>query len=542
MLPKQLKSLLFAAAAMACVSTAQAQFPETFDGPTFPPTGWASFIGANGTGTVENWEQNTTNTYNASAGAAFVLYEATGSPNEDWLVTPQVTITASNSTLVFYEREQFTTNYNTNYSVRVSTTSQTDPATFTTVVSYGETTTPDFNTYRLRTVDLSAYIGQSIYVGFVMTQDDGDNWYIEDVNFLNPNCLIPTTLATANITSSSADLSWTSTGSSFQVSLAASGAGAAAGTMSMVTATSTSFTGLTDNTTYDAYVRLICAPGDTTAWAGPVTFTTLCNAYNVPWMEGFENVANVPAGDVLDEAPTCMSFNNYLTANGTLTGIPVANTGARTGNQYGLLLYQSTTADGDYLFTPGFNMNAGTDYVFSFWYKVDDQGVLFDSLRVRMGSAATVAGMTMAVGNTIVQPSNDSAYVEFSATVTPASTGVYYFGLNSFDPTGNPWFIMVDDMMLDSVADTTQISINQVSNSETPIRLFPNPTRGSVQLQGLPVNARIAIINTLGQVVSTVEAQNETETLDLSTLAPALYMIRIEDKEGNVVTMPVTRQ
>ena len=33
------------------------------------------------------------------------------------------------------------------------------------------------------TVDLSAYLGQQIYVAFVMTQNNGDDWYLDDIQF-----------------------------------------------------------------------------------------------------------------------------------------------------------------------------------------------------------------------------------------------------------------------------------------------------------------------------------------------------------------------
>ncbi len=43
----------------------------------------------------------------------------------------------------------------------------------------------DFTTvYAEHTVDLAYYLGQSIYVAFVMEQDNGDNWYVDLVNMI----------------------------------------------------------------------------------------------------------------------------------------------------------------------------------------------------------------------------------------------------------------------------------------------------------------------------------------------------------------------
>jgi|GEM_PF-1547162 len=156
---------------------------ENFDGSTFPPADWTRFIGTNGLGTIQNWFRinNTSRTHNASAGAALVQYEAvTGGNTQDWLATPEIAIPAGNSTiLTFYQQQMEAGNYGTSYSVMVSTTSQTDISSYTALTTYDEST---FSTsYTLKTVDLSAYAGQDIFIAFMMEQNDGDSWFIDDV-------------------------------------------------------------------------------------------------------------------------------------------------------------------------------------------------------------------------------------------------------------------------------------------------------------------------------------------------------------------------
>ncbi len=162
--------------------TAFAQFPESFE-TTVPPAGWASFRGTNGLGTGFDWSASTVAVFvQEGVQSAFVRYEAvTGGSAEDWLVSPMHTVTAPNTLLTFYQRQQYTVDYGTTYDIRVSTTSQTDHATFTTVLSQSEA---DLNltTMTVKSVDLSAYVGQSIYIAFVMTNNDGDNWAIDNVN------------------------------------------------------------------------------------------------------------------------------------------------------------------------------------------------------------------------------------------------------------------------------------------------------------------------------------------------------------------------
>lgn len=164
----------------------QAQLSENFDAGTTLPTGWASFRGTNGLGTTQDWQSSTTRSYSAP-NSFYVRYEdVTGGTAEDWLVTPLIDLTnRTGASLTFYGGQQYTSAYGTVYQIKVSTTSQTSHASFTNVATYAEADFTDITTTTLaslKTVDLSAYNGQQIYIAFVMTQDDGDNWFIDDVN------------------------------------------------------------------------------------------------------------------------------------------------------------------------------------------------------------------------------------------------------------------------------------------------------------------------------------------------------------------------
>ncbi|SDS15119.1 Por secretion system C-terminal sorting domain-containing protein [Polaribacter sp. KT25b] len=160
----------------------RAQFPESFvDGVI--PTGWTTFIGANGLGTTENWSAST-------GGYMLCFDENAGDFTEDWLVSPSVNITSINSLLSFYEQTLYTDVYEpSNMSVRVSTTSQTDISTFTSLSSL--TATEVFNGSNSRSIDLSAYEGKTIYIAWVLEQNYGDGWLIDDISLNNQNATAP---------------------------------------------------------------------------------------------------------------------------------------------------------------------------------------------------------------------------------------------------------------------------------------------------------------------------------------------------------------
>ena len=162
------------------------QLSENFEGTTFPPTGWAVFD--NGVGPVVSWARttNTTLTRNGSVGAAYLNREAVpaGQTASDWLVTPQVAVPASGQLqLRFFTRQTLATNEGSIYSIRVSTASQNNIADFTSVPqTWTELTlNTTFNVYEQKIVNLNAFAGQNIYIAFVMENNNGDRWLIDDV-------------------------------------------------------------------------------------------------------------------------------------------------------------------------------------------------------------------------------------------------------------------------------------------------------------------------------------------------------------------------
>lgn len=152
-------------------------FIEDFESGTFPPADWTTYIGTNGVGNIYNW-QTSGSGYTGSC--AFVYWDdQDGLYSEDWLVSPQITL-GENSGLSFYEKQSYTTDYGSTYFVKISTNSQTNHADFVTIASYTEL---DFtNGWTNRIIDLSAYDGMDVYIAFVMINDWGDTWFVDNVN------------------------------------------------------------------------------------------------------------------------------------------------------------------------------------------------------------------------------------------------------------------------------------------------------------------------------------------------------------------------
>ena len=173
-------------AALAFTSETMTAYPHVLSilnegfGSSFPPDGWASFIGENGIGDIENWLPGTDTGFEGRSVAFVRPEDVEDGLAQDWLVTPSLRPSAENSTFSFDARQVFEGDQGSVYTIRVSTGSQTDPNDFEIVQTYLE---KDFSSteYSTLSADLSTYEGQDVYVAIVMENDNGDFLAIDDV-------------------------------------------------------------------------------------------------------------------------------------------------------------------------------------------------------------------------------------------------------------------------------------------------------------------------------------------------------------------------
>ena len=116
-----------------------------------------------------------------------------------------------------------------------------------------------------------------------------DNRYYE-FNFNSASCISPYSFLTSNRTINSADMSWvgSSTAINYNIEFGLSGFSQGSGTFTSNTNSSYSFTGLSPSQFYDVYVQTVCDTTDSSTWAGPITFSTLC-VENAPYLQNFDN-------------------------------------------------------------------------------------------------------------------------------------------------------------------------------------------------------------------------------------------------------------
>lgn len=131
---------------------------------------------------------------------------------------------------------------------------------------------------------------------------------IDDIRVGQANgCLAPSNLNFSGVQASTANANLVlGSSQNHQLSYGAPGVGAGGGTIKRFSGTSTTISGLTANTTYEAWVRDSCGPTSFSSWIGPVSFTTSCLVNSAPWSEGFDGATwTIPGFNQAGTWPNC---------------------------------------------------------------------------------------------------------------------------------------------------------------------------------------------------------------------------------------------
>ncbi len=357
-----------------------------------------------------------------------------------------------------------------------------------------------------------AAVGSCNTAGFGQAQDFS-------INVLPaPLCLVPFGLASSNVTSSSATLRWQSASPSigYQIQYGVTGFTLGAGTIVTSADTVEAISGLASQTTYQAYVRNICAAGDTSQWSTAISFTTQCTPVTVPYSQNFNGVT-APAIPSCISTVNSVSNSNWQNVNGTTLAQPIAFPSSPNAM---VSFFDATQPKNDWFFLPSMTLDATQTYKLQFQYRGAGWQGVGENLRVVLSGTQSPAGSIDTVW--VRTNLNMTAFAQADTNFTVPSTGVYSLGFHAFS-VADLDFIAVDDIQISIVSGfQNDKSINGLS-------IFPNPSNGifNIKLSDAKNNAAVTITDVAGkQLISkvfNVDAGLVDDELNMSGYAKGVY-------------------
>ncbi len=304
------------------------------------------------------------------------------------------------------------------------------------------------NQWNTATVSLSSYAGSSnLYLKF--WGKTGTSFFsdmaIDTVDMREaPSCPDPSNQTESNITSSSADLEWTTGGSSqWQIEWDTAGFTQGTGTRIITNSNPYTLTGLSSSTSYSWYVRDICGAGDSSVWRGPHTFTTvpvnddcpnavaLTVGYDTTYTEG-TNVNATESNNNPDPIPTPLCAN-YSGGDVWYTAVVPAS---------GYLTVTSRKVAGSSFTDSGMGIYLGTCGSLTLLECDDDDSPDGYMSQITL-NADSLANETVYIrfweyGNNSFGPFEIAAFTHPTAAVWDGSTDANWFDKTNWDVNGVP--------------------------------------------------------------------------------------------------------
>ncbi|HQL70261.1 MAG TPA: choice-of-anchor J domain-containing protein, partial [Bacteroidales bacterium] len=354
---------------------------------------------------------------------------------------------------------------------------------------------------------------------------DGTNNLVDNVEWsfttmLDPTaCNNPSNLVISDIQEYQAIVSWTENGIGTQWVVIYGSAGfnpTTEGTQVTVDVTTTTLTGLDDNTDYDVYVQAVCG-AETSGWAGPAEFTTLlhCDAVaTLPFSEDFESGVF---------PPTCWNVINTHTDANSNWHEAAAQEGFGAEVQY-----TDAVMMDEWLISPTLDLSAASgdlhisfDFMCSYYWMVDPYDGADLMLKASTDGGATWTELWNEENyGTFENYTYYSVLLPFTAYAGEANVKI------AFQFYGNDGAqTIVDNIVIDLGTNIENETINTVS-------VYPNPSNGLVNIN-VTENSVISVIDIAGRTVKSFNVK-ANEEVNFSQSA-GLYIIKVESN-GKVST------
>ena len=323
-------------------------------------------------------------------------------------------------------------------------------------------------------------------------------------------------------TTTSVTLNWgTTTSASYDVEYGPIGFVQGSGTIVSTPTNSISITGLSASTLYDFYVRSNCGATQS-SWSTANSFTT---AKTLPYASGFDNATTQLVG--------WSTFGNGAYGLSALT----AAANAQSPSYYWIFNNTVGTASNNWLFTPAVSLQAGEQVTISFWERNPTTGGL-RSLRVTVGSSATVAGQTTQIYSNAALLNNVYTQITAPSWTAPAA-GIYYFGFN--DNSAAATTAAATTMRFDTVNFTSILGTSDFLSSKFSV--YPNPANYVINFSNdaSAVVSSVEMTDLNGRTIKSVKVNATEGQINVSDLATGMYMMKIITDQGTA-TKKIVKQ
>lgn len=492
---------------------------ESFEGVTFPPTGW----------TVTN--TNATNNWTVDQGSAYVPYSE--EIQDESLITPSFSLVGYTSAFLnvelYLSYDYMVTEPAGDLLIKVS---KDNGQTWTKIwveEDYG--VFESFEALSLN-LDLSAYVGESnVKIRFQYDAENADDVYVDNVSVTG--CTPVSNVGISEISDQSATLVWLDTSDNYDIQSGPSGFEFGSLPNKNVTDPSIIISDLEEESDYDFYIRANCGGTSNSGWQGPFSFTTdLSSPTDLDYSFDFETTRFGLAGWSAPDSPIADS-DKWTIVELDPASVSLAQDGITIAASFGT----EGIATNATLYSRGLNLVGGSTVTVKYYvreFKFEGNGG-DNNLEVRVGTDKTISSQSIIISpitNIGAATADEDAYVLISNTFIVPESGIYY--LSFIHTSGAQTAADNGALLLDAVSvSTTPLSTENFFSSTFAV--YPSPAGDVISVSNknnISVNS-VTITDLNGRVVKQSKYNNVSNIqINVSDLSAGMYMMNINTEKG----------
>lgn len=249
------------------------------------------------------------------------------------------------------------------------------------------------------------------------------------------------------------------------------------------------------------------------------------------WSPNWPNSSSPKAFQIFN--PSATNATNNTTA---ITGVDeeIRDFTPHTGQKYAAAWAASTGANNDWLVTPAITLGTSSNTL-TFWVKAlsPDYSEQY-KVGVYTGSGNPTTGSNF---TTISVPATLSATYASWQLITlnlDAYAGqTIRVGFNYI--ASNKYMLLLDDV---KITTSGTLGTNEISKAKTNTAIYPNPTKGEVNVKTDKKIKSTSVIDMSGKTLTTIESGNT----DISTLPKGTYLMKVDFADGTSTTEKIIKQ
>jgi hypothetical protein len=245
--------------------------------------------------------------------------------------------------------------------------------------------------------------------------------------------------------------------------------------------------------------------------------------YTVPYSTDFEEYASDSAFQI------DWTYDNTQIASSI--GVWTFDYTAYFGyNMSNCILYGTSSLESgdDWIFSPGFTLQAGTNYTLSF-LAANGYSAGSEALKIYIGTDTIAATMTTLLED--FSAITGTTFTNKATTFSVPSNGTYYFGFFAYTSLQGYSMLIVDNFSIEVATGVEE----DLSNHHA---VYPNPSNGLITVENAE-HAKIEVYTMLGTCVYKQDCNANTSQIDLSDISEGNYIINVL-KDGQTNSSMIT--